>query len=173
MVENTVINGTIHDIPQVWEILKKIPDPEVPAISIVELGVVRSVEEIDSGLLITITPTYSGCPALMEMESNIRDALTENGIHNLKIKTVLFPAWTTDWLTPEARRKLKDYGIAPPATSTEDHLKSLMGGKKNPVTCPFCSSSKTVLTSAFGSTACKALHYCNSCNQPFEEFKCH
>lgn len=162
-----------QQIKFIWELLNQIPDPEVPAISIVELGVVRKVEKINGRLLISITPTYTGCPALKAMEESIRESLVANEVLDFDIKTILFPAWTTDWITEEARQKLKEYGIAPPQMTTEEHLKAMMSGYKNRVTCPYCNATDTRLTSAFGSTACKALHYCNSCQQPFEEFKCH
>lgn len=157
----------------IWKILNDIPDPEVPALSIVDLGVVRNVTIENEQVLVTITPTYSGCPAIKVMQDCIEIAFKKNNIENYKIKTDLYPPWTTDWMSAESRLKLKNYGIAPPEISTEDHLKSLLSGKRNQVTCPFCNSKNTTLTSAFGSTACKALHFCNNCNQPFEEFKCH
>jgi ring-1,2-phenylacetyl-CoA epoxidase subunit PaaD len=156
-----------------WEILNQIEDPEVPAISIVELGVVRAVEEKNGHLLISITPTYSGCPALQMMEDHIKEAFQKKGMHDFTIRHVLFPPWTTDWMSDETKLRLKNYGIAPPEMSTEEHLRFLLTGRKSSVSCPFCNSTDTRLTSAFGSTACKALHYCNSCHQPFEEFKCH
>lgn len=158
---------------EIWKILKQVKDPEVPVIDIAELGVLRDVTFENDKILITITPTYSGCPALHVMEEAIEDKLKENGIENFVVKTIFSPAWTTDWMTDEAKQKLKEYGIAPPAQSTEEHLRTLIEGNPKHVQCPFCNSINTKLTSAFGSTACKALHYCNNCNQPFEEFKCH
>jgi ring-1,2-phenylacetyl-CoA epoxidase subunit PaaD len=169
MAASAILPGT----KGIWDMLNTIPDPEVPAISIVELGVIRNVEEKEGRIVITMTPTYSGCPALKMMEENVRTTLYEAGLKDVDIRIVLYPAWTTDWIPEEAKLKLRNYGIAPPERSTEDHLKSLLSGKKHPVTCPFCHSADTRLTSAFGSTACKALHYCNHCHQPFEEFKCH
>ena len=149
------------DTTGIWELLSSIPDPEIPVISIVDLGVVRKVEEMQGKVVVTITPTYSGCPALKTIEENIREAFQKREIENVEIKTVLYPPWTTDWIPDSAREKLRSYGIAPPEISTESHLKSVLSGKKNKVTCPFCHSKDTTLTSAFGSTACKALHYCN------------
>jgi len=169
-METVKTNGLVS---AAWEILKEIDDPEVPAISIVDLGVVRAVEEKEGHLLISITPTYSGCPALKMMEDQIKEAFHHKGMYDFTIRHVLFPPWTTDWMSAETKLKLKHYGIAPPEMSTEEHLKFLLSGKKSSVTCPYCNSNDTNLTSAFGSTACKALHYCNSCHQPFEEFKCH
>ena len=160
-------------IEEIRNILKQVKDPEVPVLDIDELGVLRYVNCEDEKIIITITPTYSGCPALQVMESEIEKVLKENEIENFIIKTVFSPAWTTDWMSEVAKNKLREYGIAAPSQSTEEHLKSLLEGKPEHVTCPFCKSSETKLTSAFGSTACKALHYCNHCHQPFEEFKCH
>lgn len=158
---------------EIWQILKQVKDPEVPVLDIDELGVLRDVSFEGEIFLITITPTYSGCPAMNAIEEEIKIKLKENGIENFSIKTVFSPAWTTDWISNEAKQKLKEYGIAPPSQSTEQHLKSILGSVAKTVQCPFCNSTDTRLTSAFGSTACKALHYCMSCHQPFEEFKCH
>ena len=157
----------------IMQLLCTIPDPEVPAINIVELGVVRGVEIQNDTVQVTITPTYSGCPAMKAIEDEIVKTLLANNITQFKIKTVLLPPWTTDWLTDEAKQKLQDYGIAPPQQTTNQHLTAMLSGKKIAVTCPYCKSGDTKLSSAFGSTACKALHYCNACQQPFEEFKCH
>jgi ring-1,2-phenylacetyl-CoA epoxidase subunit PaaD len=157
----------------VRKILKEVKDPEVPVLDIEELGVLREVSFDDDKILITITPTYSGCPAMNAIEQEITLKLKEHGIENFSIKTIFSPAWTTDWMNDEAKQKLKDYGIAPPAQTTNQQLKSIIEGKSKPVECPFCNSTNTKITSAFGSTACKALHYCNNCHQPFEEFKCH
>ncbi len=157
----------------IWHLLEEVKDPEVPVLSIKELGVLRDVAMDGENYIITITPTYSGCPAMRAIEENIVEVLQQNKVQNFKIKTIFSPAWTTEWMTDEAKQKLKEYGIAPPEKSTSDHLASILNKKKTPTTCPFCNSTNTKLTSAFGSTACKALHYCNNCQQPFEEFKCH
>ncbi len=148
-------------------------DPEVPALTINDLGILREVRESGSGIEILITPTFSGCPAMNAIESEIRQVLNDAEITGYEIKTVLAPAWTTDWISEDGKRKLKEYGIAPPSMSTEQHLKAMLTGKSEATHCPFCNSENTRLTSPFGSTACKALHYCNNCHQPFEEFKCH
>ncbi len=154
---------------RIFELLGEIPDPEVPVISIVELGIVRSVK-IEDEIMIEITPTYSGCPAMNAIEKEIGKKLTEEGIENFSIKTVYSETWTTDWMSDEAKQKLKDYGIAPPGkTEDGDWLETLF---KKQVQCPFCNSINTKLTSQFGSTACKSLHYCSECSQPFEHFKC-
>jgi ring-1,2-phenylacetyl-CoA epoxidase subunit PaaD len=173
MVKNLSLKTLTISSEEILQILKQVKDPEVPVIDIVELGVVRNVLVEENNVQINITPTYSGCPAMQVIEQEIKDTLKKNGIENFSIKTIFSPAWTTDWLTDEAKQKLKDYGIAPPSGTTEQHLNSFIKGKFNPVQCPFCNSVNTRITSAFGSTACKALHFCNNCMQPFEEFKCH
>lgn len=156
---------------QILEYLKTVKDPEVPVIDVVELGVVRKVRCRDERVEIDITPTYSGCPAMKVMEREILDALKERGINDVHIRTVLYPAWTTDWMSEETRRKLQDYGIAPPEKVSGSDLNPLHYAEKK-VACPYCAAEDTRLTSHFGSTACKALYYCNSCQQPFEHFKC-
>ena len=154
-----------------FEVLGTVPDPEVPAISVVELGIVRDVEiAADGAVTVTITPTYSGCPAMFEIEKDVRTALAEAGAERVEVRTVLSPAWTTDWIAPEAREKLRAYGIAPPGRAEQGGLITLTR-RRDPVACPFCGSSDTVLKSEFGSTACKAIHVCNACRQPFDEFK--
>ncbi len=158
---------------QITDILQKVLDPEVPALNIIDLGILRSVIEVNNIFEISITPTFTGCPAMRVIEEDINEVLQEEGIIDFKIKTIMSPPWTTDWMSEDGKRKLKEYGIAPPSQSTESHLKAMLSGKKTSVHCPFCNSEDTKLTSAFGSTACKALHFCNSCRQPFEEFKCH
>ncbi len=164
--------NTTLSIDQIWKLLHSIPDPEVPAISIVELGVVRNVEFTDADVVITMTPTYSGCPALKAMEDDIKSTLSKEGINSVKVKMVYKPAWTTDWLSEETKAKLEAYGIAPPVGRSSDQLLPF-ATLKTKVSCPFCKSENTKLTSQFGSTACKALYYCDGCHQPFEHFKCH
>jgi ring-1,2-phenylacetyl-CoA epoxidase subunit PaaD len=155
---------------EVYGALNTVMDPEVPVISVVELGIVRDVAIQNDAVTITITPTYSGCPAMREIEADIRTALLERGVPNVHVKLVLSPAWTTDWIGPEAREKLRAYGIAPPGRAEPQGLITLTRARV-PVPCPFCGSSDTRLQSEFGSTACKAIHVCNSCRQPFDEFK--
>lgn len=157
---------------RLWEMLNEVPDPEVPAISIVELGVVRDIREDGKKVEVVMTPTYSGCPAMKVMEDAVRDRLLEEG-YEVSIRIVYKPAWTTEWLSEETREKLRAYGIAPPPKLTFEHLHPLSRPKQEAIKCPFCSSGHTTLTSQFGSTACKALYYCNDCRQPFELFKCH
>lgn len=156
---------------RVYEILGTVPDPEVPVISVVELGIVRDAEvAADGGVTVTITPTYSGCPAMHEIEKDIRVALAGAGVPRVEVRTVLAPAWTTDWIGPEAREKLRRYGIAPPGRAEPGGLVTLARARV-PVECPWCGSRNTTLKSEFGSTACKAIHVCNDCRQPFDEFK--
>ena len=153
------------------EVIGTVPDPEVPVISVVELGIVREVDvEEDGGVRVTITPTYSGCPAMHEIEKDIRTALTAAGVQRVEMRTVLSPAWTTDWIGPEAREKLRAYGIAPPGKAESGGLVTLTRARM-PVPCPWCGSRDTELRSEFGSTACKAIHVCKACRQPFDEFK--
>ena len=140
----------------IWELLKTIPDPEIPAISIVDLGIVRKVYFEETSLHITVTPTYSGCPAISFMKDEIIRHLELQGITNYQINTSLAPAWTTDWMSDEVKAKLKEAGIAPPS------------GKIN---CPQCDSRKVQVVSEFGSTACKALYKCSDCLEPFHYFK--
>jgi ring-1,2-phenylacetyl-CoA epoxidase subunit PaaD len=154
----------------IFSLLSEIPDPEIPVISIVELGVIRDVIISEKDIEVIITPTYSGCPAMKQMEDDVRKKMQEQGFENIKITTVYNPAWTTDWLSDEAKLKLQKYGIAPPEESTTD--KSFLTGKPKNVTCPRCKSKNTVMISQFGSTACKALYKCNECLEVFDYFKC-
>lgn len=155
---------------QAYLLLQQIPDPEIPVISIVELGVVRSVAVVGNTAEVIITPTYSGCPAMKQMEDDVRRKLLDNGIESVNIKMVYAPAWTTDWLSDGAKLKLQQYGIAPPEESTSD--KSFLTGKPKSVTCPHCKGKNTHQVSQFGSTACKALYKCNDCLEAFDYFKC-
>ena len=154
-----------------WRALEGVPDPEVPVISVVELGIIRHVAVDDAGAVaVTITPTYSGCPAMFEIEKDVRCALLAAGAADVTVTTVLSPAWTTDWIPASAREKLRAYGIAPPGKADVGGLVSLTRAR-TPVPCPWCGSTATELRSEFGSTACKAIHVCTSCRQPFDEFK--
>jgi ring-1,2-phenylacetyl-CoA epoxidase subunit PaaD len=168
-----MVNNKAISVQHIWDILNKVPDPEVPAISVVELGVIRNVSIDDGSVLITMTPTYSGCPALKAMEDQMVKVLSQHGIENVQFKLIYKPAWTTDWMSDETKNKLEKYGIAPPGKLTADDLIPFPLKDKTKLHCPFCHSDNTKLTSQFGSTACKSLHYCNNCNQPFEHFKCH
>jgi len=159
------------DTQPIWDLLANVEDPDIPVLSIVDLGIVRDVVWQDDGQLqVVITPSYSGCPAVQLFQDDIRKSLVEEGYDNHEIKTVLSPAWTTDWMTDEAREKLRAYGIAPPEKTTSNKT-VLFGGQKE-VTCPQCGSTHTEQISEFGSTACKALYRCLSCHEPFDYFKC-
>ncbi len=151
-------------------ILGTVMDPEVPVLSVVELGIVRDVAVAGDLVTITLTPTYSGCPAMHEIESDIRSALAAHGATSVEIKTAYAPAWTTDWIPAEAREKLRAYGIAPPERAEQGGLVTLTR-RREPVPCPYCGSTNTQLKSEFGSTACKSIHACQACKQPFEQFK--
>ena len=150
-------------------LLENVKDPEVPVISVRELGVLRDVQVVDENVLVTITPTYTGCPAMDMMREDILKELHQAGIVNVEVKQVLAPAWTTDWITAAGKAKLKAYGIAPPETTAD--IRALKG-EAPVVECPQCGSKDTVMLSAFGSTACKALWKCNTCLEPFDQFKC-
>ena len=151
------------------EILSVIPDPEIPVVSIREMGMLRDVLITDDGYEVILTPTYTGCPAMGIIEQDIKMTLDSKHVFPVKVKLVFDPAWTTDWMSSVAKRKLREYGIAPPV-----HSSCTLGVfEHNIIQCPQCSSSDTVLLSRFGSTACKSLYKCNSCKEPFEYFKCH
>ena len=154
----------------IWKLLEAVPDPEIPVLSVIDLGVIRKIEELEEKVIITITPTYSGCPAMNQFEADITDHLSKHGYQSIEIKTTYNPAWTTDWLTDEAKLKLEKYGIAPPQEKTTD--KSFLLGESPTVKCPQCKSTNTKLVSQFGSTACKALYQCKDCKEPFDYFKC-
>lgn len=143
---------------QVYEWLADVPDPEIPVLSILDLGIVRDVN-VDGAVTVTLTPTYSGCPATEAIESSVLRALRQRGLEDVTIKRVLSPPWTTDWISADGREKLRRYGIAPPS-------------RRNEVACPQCDSPNTELVSQFGSTACKASWRCTDCLEPFEYFKC-
>jgi len=150
-------------------ILSGVPDPEIPVLNIVELGIVREVILNEKNFLIKITPTYSGCPATEFIDKEIRKALDEKNV-SYALEKQISPAWTTDWITAEARKKLQDFGIAPPEQKSAD--KSLLTGDPKNVTCPRCKSRKTQLISEFGSTPCKSMFKCADCLETFDYFKC-
>ena len=155
---------------QALAVLGEVMDPEVPVLSVVELGIVRDVTVTDAGVEVAVTPTYSGCPAMHTIEHDIVAALESHGFANVTVRTSYTPAWTSDWIPAEAREKLRAYGIAPPGAA--DHDAPVGIGRRRPkVRCPYCGSLDTELRSEFGSTGCKAIHSCRSCRQPFEEFK--
>ncbi len=154
---------------EIWTFLEEVADPEIPVLSIIDLGVVRSVEQIQDNWLVTITPTYSGCPAMKVIEQQIIEKLEEKGLPGATVHLTLSPAWTTDWISEEGKRKLHAYGIAPPENEPD---KSVLFGSPVVVPCPRCDSKNTRMVSQFGSTACKAHYQCNECLEPFDYFKC-
>ncbi len=156
---------------EIWDILASVTDPEIPVLTIQDLGIIRDVKMEGDAVEVVITPTYSGCPAMDFIAVNIKAALEEKGYPNVKITSVLSPAWTTDWMSEAAREKLKAYGVAPPQKGTID--KGQLFSEAKPIECPQCGSMDTVMISQFGSTACKAYYKCNSCKEPFDYFKCH
>ena len=157
----------------IYSILEKIHDPEIPVLTIIDLGIVRDVIIIDEQTIeIIITPTYSGCPAMDVISFEIKLALLETGYKNIKVTYTLSPAWTTDWMSELGKRKLLEYGIAPPKKKSSRVNKMLFEEETN-ISCPQCNSSNTNQLSEFGSTACKSLYKCNDCNEVFDHFKCH
>jgi ring-1,2-phenylacetyl-CoA epoxidase subunit PaaD len=168
-IEQNTANEISSAEERIWHILSSVNDPEIPVLSVLNLGIVRDVRVKDEKVEVIITPTYSGCPAMDFIGMNIRKTLAESGFKNIKITHQLSPAWTTDWMTEDGKEKLKAFGIAPPVGKTFDkkYLETL------PVQCPHCHSMNTKVISQFGSTACKALYKCNDCGEPFDYFKCH
>ncbi len=176
----------------IMAMLEEVTDPEIPVLNVVEMGIVRRAERREgreggeggeggegherregNGFRVIITPTYSGCPAMNAIEQAILQKMEEKGVHPVEVVTDHRDPWTTDWMTEDAKRKLKEYGIAPPPPSDDDsEFLSALKSTQKIVPCPFCDSLETELQSEFGSTACKSLYYCNGCSQPFEHFKC-
>lgn len=154
----------------IWELLEQISDPEIPVLSIIDLGVVRDVRQQGDRYEIDITPTYSGCPAMNMIEAEIKILMSSHQIA-ADVKLVLSPAWTTDWMSENGKQKLKKYGIAPP--QDEQLTLDTLFGQPDKIECPLCNSKNTELISQFGSTACKALYKCKDCLEPFDYFKCH
>jgi ring-1,2-phenylacetyl-CoA epoxidase subunit PaaD len=162
-----VTSATVS-VEALWAALRDVLDPEVPVLSVVDLGIVRDIRVAGDAVEVDITPTYSGCPALDVMAVDISKALRDAGASTVRVTTVYQPVWTTDWMSDDARERLRAYGIAPPGPREDAELIPL---RRASPACPYCGSMSTELRSAFGSTACKAIHYCTSCRQPFEEFK--
>jgi ring-1,2-phenylacetyl-CoA epoxidase subunit PaaD len=173
------MNAIALDEGTVWSWLADVPDPEIPVLSVVDLGIVRAVAiDDDDAVTVTITPTYSGCPAMQVIETAVREALAAHGVARVQVVTRLSPAWTTDWMSDAGKARLQDYGIAPPAQRVQLHgslaaAVSRRAAAAPPIACPHCGSTHTVLTSQFGSTPCKALYRCLACREPFDYFKCH
>ncbi len=153
------------DIAGLYALLSSVCDPEIPVLTLQDLGVLRDISIVDDEIKVTITPTYSGCPAMEAMRSDIESTLADAGYQKVDVQQSLSPAWTTDWMTEDGRDKLRAYGIAPPATTT-------CGKISGAIECPQCTSSEVKLISEFGSTACKALYQCRQCQEPFDYFKC-
>jgi ring-1,2-phenylacetyl-CoA epoxidase subunit PaaD len=165
--------GALPTREELLEILTEIKDPELPVVDIVELGIVRDVSIEGDAVRVDVTPTYSGCPALQVIEHDIVALLRARGFTEVKVRNVFSPAWTTDWLSNDTKQKLREYGIAPPsgpAITGAAELVTIRRAKPT-VECPYCRSRNTEEKSEFGSTACKAIHFCNACSQPFDYFK--
>jgi ring-1,2-phenylacetyl-CoA epoxidase subunit PaaD len=165
----TIVENDADLRQRAWDVAGRVVDPEIPVLTIADLGVLRDVAVNDGCVEIAITPTYSGCPAMNMIQLEIELALEREGIRNSRVRTVLSPAWTTDWMSDDGRRKLKEYGIVPPQAASS--RRALFG--EQIVACPQCGSDDTELLSEFGSTSCKALWRCRNCREPFDYFKCH
>ncbi len=164
-------------IEDVWTWLDSVPDPEIPVVSVIDLGIIRDVRWDAAQLVVTITPTYSGCPAMQTIQDDIRNTLHDHGIEDVRLDVQLSPAWTTDWVSQRGRENLRGYGIAPPDADGAQviDISRITRSKTNviPLACPQCGSKSTVRVSQFGSTPCKSLHRCNACLEPFDHFKAH
>ena len=160
------------EVKRIWEILATVNDPEVPVLTVLDLGIVRDVQIKNDLVEIIITPTYSGCPAMDAIALDIKLKLSEAEYKNVKVISVLSPAWTTDWMSEEGKQKLKAYGIAPP-NAKQQVCRNDLFAPNEAVQCPHCNSYHTSRISEFGSTACKALYQCDDCKEPFDYFKCH
>jgi len=158
-----------HTNEEILELLSEIADPEIPVVTIQEMGMLRGVEASENGVTVILTPTYTGCPAMGIIEADIKATLEKNGIKPVSVRLVYDPAWTTDWMSDEAKEKMRRYGIAPPAHSSCGDV----AAAEKAVACPRCGSQHTETISRFGATACKALYKCLDCKEPFEYFKCH
>ncbi len=156
----------------ILKLLTEVMDPEVPVLSVIDLGIIRDVHIKNDGVEVVITPTYSGCPAMETIRSDIEKQLKQHGIEHIRISTILSPAWTTDWMSESGKDKLKAYGIAPP-TARQHVCTPALFHEEEAIQCPLCHSFNTRMISRFGSTACKALYQCNECHEPFDYFKCH
>lgn len=152
---------------QVWEILDQIKDPEIPVVTVVEMGLIRKVEISDGKVRIKLAPTFAGCPAIDAIRAEISLRLRAAGARQVEVEIVFAPPWSSDWIQPAARQKLKSFGIAPPMVHAGDILLAL----NTPVNCPHCSSNHTVIKNDFGSTLCRSIYFCLDCRQPFEKFK--
>ena len=154
-----------------WDVAATTPDPELPMLTLADLGILRDVEETENGVVATITPTYSGCPAMREISADLKHRLESAGYDDVVVRTRLSPAWTSDWITAEGRRKLTEAGIAPPRAAPSGPVALTLTLAAPRIPCPQCGSDDTVRTAAFSATACKSLHRCKSCAEPFEHVK--
>ena len=166
-----MVSEPVIEEKNIRAILETVVDPEVPVLTIYDLGIVRDIKINGDAIEVVITPTYSGCPAMDMITMNIKLALAEKGYQKVKVSSVLSPAWTTDWMSEEGKRKLKEYGIAPPHPRQQVCDDKLFADET--VQCPHCNGWHTHRVSEFGSTACKALYQCDECKEPFDYFKCH
>ncbi len=166
------MNTGQFNIDSVWSLLELIKDPEIPVLSIVDLGIVRNVAIDHERLNITITPTYTGCPAMDMITTAIKMEMIANGFNKVNVELVISPAWTTDWMTEKGKQQLKEYGIAPP-NPRQQVCNDKLFAPDEAVQCPHCNSWHSRRISEFGSTACKALYQCQDCQEPFDYFKCH
>ena len=157
----------MYNLDDLYTLLENVNDPEVPILSILDLGIVRNIEIINDSIEISITPTYSGCPAMNTIKTNILLEFHTAGYYQVQVNEILSPAWTTDWMSDIGKQKLQQYGIAPPQYNTKDNKDF------ENIICPICKSNHTTMISQFGSTSCKSLFKCNSCLEPFDYFKCH
>ena len=160
---------TLPSEREIWTALEEVKDPEIPVVSVVEMGIVRSVELKKDGVEVAMTPTFSGCPALRVMHDDIEAKMRELGFEEVEVKTVLSPPWSTDWITEAAKAKLHEFGVAPPAPVGEDE--GLIQLEPSPAACPRCGSFDTSTKNTFGPTLCKSIHVCNRCIESFEAFK--
>jgi len=167
-----MVNTTTYSIDEIRTILDRVMDPEVPVLSVLDLGIVRDIEIENEKVAVTITPTYTGCPAMDVISMQIRMELLAAGVKDVEIKQVLSPAWTTDWMSDRGKQRLKEYGIAPPLPRQQVCSPARFAAEEA-IQCPNCSSYHTHRVSEFGSTACKALYQCDDCQEPFDYFKCH
>lgn len=169
MTELAKLRADDRELDAAREVVTAVVDPEIPVLTIADLGILRGVERHDGRIIVKVTPTYMGCPATMAIKVAIEAALLDAGFIDARVETVLSPAWTTDEITAEGRRKLQEFGIAPPSAQTSH--RGLFDGET--VACPRCGATTTTRISEFGSTACKALRRCEACREPFDYFKCH
>jgi ring-1,2-phenylacetyl-CoA epoxidase subunit PaaD len=152
---------------RIWQILEEVKDPEIPVVSVVEMGMIRSVGLEGQKITIRMTPTFAGCPALKVIQAGIAERLRQSGAGEVEVKVTLSPPWSSDWITSDGRRKLKEFGLAPPPL----HQGQIDSALDRPAICPYCDSQDTVLKNSFGPTLCRAIYVCNQCHQPFEQFK--